>query len=67
MVSLKECCMTSEDMQRPFYSGERIVARGPLVLWSDCFKKKSEQEVTDLRKPMCDILFCVRKFSVCNL
>ena len=30
---LEGSCMTSEDMQWPFYSSERIMAHGPLVLF----------------------------------
>ena len=30
---LEDCCMGSADMQLLFYSGEQIVAHGPLVLF----------------------------------
>ena len=33
MAILEESCMASADMQWPFYSGEQIVAHGPLVLY----------------------------------
>ena len=36
LATLEECCMASADMQLLVYSGERIVAHGPLVkmcLW----------------------------------
>ena len=34
MVILEESCMASADMQWQFYSGERIVAHGPLLLYN---------------------------------
>ena len=33
MAILKEICMASADMQWPFYSGERIMAHKPLVVF----------------------------------
>ena len=36
---LEECCRASADMQWLFFSGERIVAHGPLVMfWSFYFQ-----------------------------
>ena len=34
MTGLEKCCITSSYLQWLLHSGERVVARGPLVFWS---------------------------------
>ena len=43
VATLEECCMTSSDVQRLIYSGERIVVHGPLVyVYSRMISVKSD-------------------------
>ena len=55
MVILEESCMASADIQWPFYSGERIVAHGPLVFEQAAF--------VDLKLLSCQNSLCIIRIS----
>ena len=44
MIGLEKCCITSACLQWLCHSGERIVARGPLVIISGCYNNETVGE-----------------------
>ena len=62
MIGLEKCCLTSACLQWLCHSGERIVARGPLVFFVKDFSGTTAPRILKFGTNIWyDLLYCVRQ------